>query len=400
MRAWALVVSMFCLFAVVLGTFYSYGLFLSQIKTEFGTVNAVASWLFAMTLVIFSSTGMVGGAAVDKYGARIVVFIGMVCFGAGLYLTSRSTSIYQAFAFYALSVGIGSGCAYVPLLTVIGKSFGKKRALANAIAVSGVGLGTAVMSYLIASLLSRYGWRQAYVIVAGLGVVPYLGCLLLLNSNSAVRAGKSAGAARVQERPIDWRSFKRLYAANLVSTVIQLVPFIFLATYAKSLGISEVSSSLLIGTVGVTSVVGRLALGIIASRFGVIRPYKASMLAMALAYVLWFASSYLGPAFYTLVLFAGIFGFAYGLYLASFPGLLAEFFGVQNLGVVMGRSYTAGGVGAIIGLPLLGFMLDVKVDFTVVSLLMLALGTLAYLIVMKLTPSEGWAAEARQQTGS
>jgi MFS family permease len=121
---------------------------------------------------------------------------------------------------------------------------------------------------------------------------------------------------------------------------------------------------------------------------------------MALSYVLWFGSAYLGFAFYTLVLFAGIFGFSYGLYLASFPGLLAEFFGVRNLGFVMGRSYTAGGVGAIIGLPLLGFMLDIKVDLAVVSLLMLVLGIVSYLIVMSLTPGKAGAVEVRPQTGS
>jgi len=275
----------------------------------------------------------------------------------------------------------------VPLLTVIGKSFDKRRAranAANAIALSGVGLGTALMSYLITSLLSRYGWRQAYTIVAALGVVAYLMCLLLLDDNNvAVPASKST-----EKRVIDWSIFKRLYVANLLSTIIQHVPFVFLVTYARSLGSDEVSSSLLIGTIGVSNVIGRLGLGIISPKYRVVPLYKASMLAMALVYVLWFGSAYLGPAFYALVAFACIFGFFYGLYLASFPGVLAEFFGVRNLGFVMGRSYTAGGVGAVIGLPLLGFMLDLKVDLSILSVLMLVLGIVSYLIVMGLTPKK------------
>jgi len=96
--AWALIASIFLLFAIVLGTFYSYGVFLNQIRTEFGTVNAVGSWLFAVTFVIFSSTGMVGGTLVDKYGARLVVFAGMIFFSVGLYLTTRSVNTYQVFA--------------------------------------------------------------------------------------------------------------------------------------------------------------------------------------------------------------------------------------------------------------------------------------------------------------
>lgn len=64
------------------------------------------------------------------------------------------------------------------------------------------------------------------------------------------------------------------------------MPFVFLPAFARDLGISAVASAALVGFIGVAGVCGRLGLGALADRLGVIRLYLLCSGLQAVSYAI------------------------------------------------------------------------------------------------------------------
>ncbi|MGB6090849.1 MAG: MFS transporter, partial [Candidatus Binataceae bacterium] len=148
--------------------------------------------------------------------------------------------------------------------------------------------------------------------------------------------------------------FGLLYLNSFLSSMALFVPFVYLPAFAHDHGANEIASAALISIIGGASVIGRLGLGAIADRTSTIRLYQACYLLLAASFGLWlFGSSYA-----TMVVFAIAMGTGYGGFVALSPAVLAELFGVARLGTVMGILYTSGGVGALLGPPIAGMIID------------------------------------------
>ena len=79
--------------------------------------------------------------------------------------------------------------------------------------------------------------------------------------------------------------FRAMYAATVLSSLALFVPFVFLPSFAVSVGVDPVSAAALVGVIGVASVVGRLAIGALADRIGRIRTFRASFAILASSFV-------------------------------------------------------------------------------------------------------------------
>jgi MFS family permease len=64
------------------------------------------------------------------------------------------------------------------------------------------------------------------------------------------------------------------------------------------------------------------------------------------------------PTYVWLVVFALVLGGSYGGFIALSPAVAAEVFGVTNLGRLVGVLYTGAGLGALLGPPLAGLLID------------------------------------------
>ena len=110
-------------------------------------------------------------------------------------------------------------------------------------------------------------------------------------------------------------------------------------------GVSRVAAATLVGIIGGASVVGRMVLGVVADRMGIMWLYKLCTLALGLSYAVWILTSGYG----WLVIFALTMGTAYGGMVALSPAVVAELFGVQGLGAVLGTLYTSSAISALVG---------------------------------------------------
>ncbi|WP_250556321.1 MFS transporter [Pseudonocardia lacus] len=353
--AWVSVAAAFASMAAVFGVAYSFGAFFAPMAAEFGTGSGATSLVFSITAFCWFLLGSVSGRAVDRFGPRPVLLVGAAALAAGLLVTSAAQQLWVGYLAYGLGVGIAVACGYVPMVAVVSGWFDRRRALAVGIAVAGIGVGTLAGSPLAAALIAEHGWRRAHVLL-GVGAA-----LLLVVVAFAVRrppqpVGEPPRALREVART---REFRAMYAATLLGSVALFVPLVFLPTAAAAAGAGPVAAAALIGVIGVASVAGRLVIGALADRVGRVRTFRACFAVLGASFAIWL----LAPSWPWLLVFAVVLGTGYGGWIALQPTVLAELFGVRGIGALVGLVYTAAGVGALIGPPLAGVVVDATGGF-------------------------------------
>ena len=350
-RAWLTVVAAFLASAVTLGTAYSFGAFFESMSDEFGSERGATAVIFGLTTFAFFSLSIVTGRLLDRFGPRLVLVIGAVAMAGGLLLTSRVDSLGPGYVTYGGGVGIAAACGYVPMVAMVGGWFVRQRALAVGLAVAGIGVGTMVMSPLSAALIDHYGWRDTYVIFAIGGAGVLLACVPL----AAQPPGDGGPQPSRFADAIHSRVFRRIQASAFFLGLALFVPFVFVGQYAKDRGVESVQAAVLVGVLGGASVLSRVGFGTLDRRFGSFRLYRTCYVIHGVSFVIWLVA---GSSYAVMVLFVLILGVGYGGFVALGPVVIADRMGVAGLGSILGLLYTAPGLGALIGAPGAGWIID------------------------------------------
>ena len=341
-------VSMFICFGVV----YSFGAFFDPMSSEFDTSSSATSAIFSITTFIFLTGGIISGMAADRFGPRPVLIFGGLTMGTGLYLTSLVNSLWVGYITYGLGVGVGVACGYVPMLAVVGGWFEKRRAAALGVAVTGVGLGTLVVAPLAASLINHYGWRQTYAIFGIVSVAGLFLCGCLTPRPPSPNGQRSELCLR---ELVKMPAFGYLYFSGFFITLALFVPFVFLVSYAKTQGIDEIAAASLVGIIGGASIAGRLGFGALGDKISRIHLYQSTFIIVSFSSLIWLFSS---NSFTLLILYAVLLGGGYGGFIVLSPAVAAELFGLIGLGTILGATYTAAGIGGLLGPTLAGYLID------------------------------------------
>jgi MFS family permease len=374
----------------VFGVAYSFGAFFAPMSREFGAGRAAVSLVFSITAFLWFTLGAISGPLADRFGPRRVVLAGGAALGGGLLLTSLVNQLWAGYITYGLGVGIGVACGYVPMVAAVGGWFERRRALAVGIAVTGIGVGTLAVPPLSALLIDRFGWRTAYVV---LGVAS-----LALIGLAALAASPPPAAMEADRRPLGGvvrsRAFWLMYLSAIPLSFALFFFFVHLVPFAQSRGAAPVAAAGLLSVVGGGSILGRLGMGVVAERLGSLATFKAAVAAMAFSTVVWL----LFPQYGGLVAVALIMGTAYGGWVALSPSVAAELFGTAGLGGTVGILYTSAGIGALLGPPLSGLLIDVTGTYTwaIVAALVFEIVSLGILLPVSRT----WVDRARAAPGS
>ena len=292
--------SCFTLFGVA----YSFGAFFRPMGMEFGASRMPTAVVFSITAGIYNALGAPAGHLSDRYGPRPVLLAAAFFMGTGLILTSRIDRLWMGYLTYGLGVGLGGACCYVPMVSVVGGWFARWRNTALGISVAGIGCGTLAMAPIAAALIERYGWRETYVILGVASAIILVICALVVEPPPIhLQAARPRLSAAVRTP-----HFAMLWVASLLASIAIYVPFVYLPEFAQHQGVSRVAAATLVGIIGGASVVGRMGLGVVADRTGIMWLYKLCTLALGLSYAVWILTSGYG----WLLVFALTMGTAYG----------------------------------------------------------------------------------------
>src|SRR5262245_28524646 len=362
------------------GAAYSFAAFFRAFESEFGASRAHVSLVFSLCAFLYFLLGAPGGMLADRYGTRSVALAGVVFLAAGLAGASYAGSVAVLYVTYSVGLGIGIGLTYVPSVGAVQPWFEKNRVLASGIAVSGIGAGNLLGPPLAAWWIDAYGWRGAYLLLAG--------CTLLLGGAAALAIrNRPAGQGRATtgvtlQSAFRTRNFWVLYVTLVLSGFGCFVPLVHVGPYAVDAGHPESFAVLLVSLIGLGSLVGRFAIGSIAERFGRMRSLALMYLGMAAMLVLWWGST---GALALSVMAVG-FGVSYGGFVATFPTVVMDLFGARSLSGIIGCIYTAAGIGTLFGPPVAGAAYDATGSYSAPILGAAALALLAAAGVRLLRP--------------
>ena len=170
-RRWLILAVIFC--AIVLN--YIDRQILSVLKPvlkgEFGFDDRGYALLVNVFTVGYALMYPVSGWLVDRFGAKRVMFAGVLtwsaaCVGAGL------TRSFAAFSFFRGMLGLAEPTAFPAQLRTVTIWFpGTLRATANSVCVAGGTFGAIIAPPLVAWLALSFNWHMAFLVPGILGIV-------------------------------------------------------------------------------------------------------------------------------------------------------------------------------------------------------------------------------------
>jgi MFS family permease len=379
---WAVVAAAFTLMWVGFGAAYSFAAFFTAFQEEFGAPRGDVALVFSVAAFVWFVSGAPAGMLADRYGARRVAFVGVLCLAAAAALASIAGSVGMLYATYSVGIGLGVGLVYVPSVGAVQPWFTTNRAAASGLAVAGIGAGNIAGPLLAAWWIESYGWRGAYVAMSLFILVLGLGAALLLRRKQVHRQQHLEGLTLPEA--LRTPAFWLLYASLVFSCVGTFVPMVHLMPYAVDLGYSEAQGVALVSLIGLGSLVGRFTVGPFADRLGRHASLALMFAGLGAMLLVWWAAS----AYWLLALFALFFGVCYGGYVALMPTLVMDRYGARAVSGIIGFLYTGAGVGTLLGPWLAGLAYDALGAYDVPILAGALLAFLAAGCVMVLIQNE------------
>jgi len=384
---WSVAAAAFAANFVTFGILFSFGVFLTPIADDLGTTTGPVAALFSTAVCTYYAGGAIGGRIGDRFGARLLVAIAALAMSAGLLLTAAADALWQTYAAFGVLVGMATGFCYPSMIGLIGRSFSeRRRPAAMGFLLAGVGAGTLVMPLASHLLISELGWRGAYVVLAAVAFVAI--------GWSATRGDRvRMPPARLIRVAVLVRSrrFGVFFAAVVAIGPGFYAPVAFYNDYAIEAGVAPALAAALIGISGATSVVARLVCGALGPRFDPMWLCRAAFASMTVALAIWWIS---GGKPAVLIVSAVAHGVGWAVWVTATPQVLANWYGVENLGGVVGIYYTGLGVGALAGPAVCGFIIDAAGFEPAIALVtvtsLIALGLLA--LPMRATASAAGSA--------
>ena len=377
---WIIVGASFLMLFVLACNIYSFGIFFKSLQAEFGWSRTVTSsvmasyWLFH--LVFAAPVGWLS----DHYGPRRVLFVCNLLSACGLFLMSQVYSLWQGYLFFGVMIGCGMAGTFAILSATAARWFVRRRGLALGLVACGIGTGTIAAGPFTLGFINLFGWRGAY---AAFGVLALfllvLPCLLIYRDpqalglvpygqNAAAEPGRGPSPKNAQEKEKIHRIIhaEGLPVGQVVRTphfwIMLLVFALFmmvmqmtmahLYNHATDLRIPGSVAATVVSMLGASSLIGRLSIGALSDRSG---PRLALMLCLAVA-ALSFGILTFARSLWMFVLFAAVYGIAYGGEVPLMPGFGNHLFGLKSLGFIVGACIGAGSLGGAVG-PMLGGMI-------------------------------------------
>lgn len=374
-RPW-LVVSIAALTVLVsLGIGRSLGLFLSPVTEALGTGREVFSLAIAVQSIIFGLP--LAGMVADRIGARWVMFWSALLLAAGLFITSRFTSVPGLFIGLAVVGGVAlSGTGFVVALGAVGKAIPPhRRSFVFGLITASGSAGILVMALLSQAWIEASGWQASMALLGAVMVGVAAAALLLPRQNhETIDPAVAIPMKRALNRARKSNSYLLLIAGFFVCGFHVSFIGTHLPAFLEDGGLAGWVAPAALGLIGLFNIGGSLFFGTLGDRLR-----KRTLLA-----ALYSTRAVLMAAFLLIPLTATsalVFSAAIGVvWLATVPltsGIVAVIFGTRYLSTLFGFVFLSHQVGAFLGVWLGGRLFDATGSYDTVWLIAIALGLLS-----------------------
>ena len=161
-----LAVSALAVFMSGPGQTFNFSVFIDPILSETGWTRTQITGLYAAGSLTASIIIIGIGNLLDRYGARVVLTVIVILFGAAALWMSYIESRLEIFLGFTAMRTLGQGAMTMVPTTLVATWFVQTRGRATAIASLGGALSAATFPILSHFLVSQYGWRDAWIVLA------------------------------------------------------------------------------------------------------------------------------------------------------------------------------------------------------------------------------------------
>jgi MFS family permease len=274
-RGWG-VVSAVALALTISGTTFaagSFGILTAYLNRTYGWSQAQMAPALSTFLLCATVCVPIVGVMVDRFGTRLVASLGMTAFAGVLAAGSLISSVVSLYIFYATLGFIGAFTNPVVYLRAISQWFDSRRGLALGLAITGQGLGGAMLPIFIVRVSELAGWRGALLSLAAVLLLVLLPAVAFL-----VKDRPSAGeTAEVAAQPDAGLHLNQAFRERSFWLILVVLGLLGLATYAMSANLANLlihvhkwsfRQTASLGAVsGLSMVIGRVVFGWFMDRF-------------------------------------------------------------------------------------------------------------------------------------
>jgi MFS family permease len=371
---------------------YTFAVFVKPLGAEFGWSREAISRGFAIAAVTVGLCSPLLGRWIDRFGPRRIILPCMTVFGCGMAsLALLRSAVWQFYATCFVLGLVGNGAAHLAYSRSISTWFHRRLGTALAFVMVGAGLGAMILPVLAQTIISRSGWRAAYL---------SLGCIALLlglplswlhvrdrtesSPDSVNHDSLPIASAPVEHFGMTWQqglgsfAFWIIVAVLCVSSISMNGAITQMSALLTDRGISAGRAALCASLLGGSSVLGRIGAGWMLDRFfGASVAFVISLTTASGIFLLARANS-----FSVGCVAAALIGIGAGGEAAITPYLLTRYFGLRAFSTLYGITWTFYAAAAAIGPVILGRAFDSTGSYA--SLLIILAAALALAAAMNL----------------
>lgn len=356
-----------CLINLCIGSLYAWSVFANPMAEHISSIGKISltPGSLAIVFTVANSVGPItmisGGKINEKLGSNVVVFLGGIMFGGGMFLSSFAQNVVHLVITYGLFVGLGMGLVYGCTITNSVKFFPDKRGLIGGMTTASYGLSSFIIPPIANKVIVGLGVTQAFKI---LGIVFILvictgsffiekcpdgfmpdGFKIKLNKTNNYMFRDEDWTVMVSS-PIFYimismlifGAFSGLMCISQVSTIAQ-----------EMIGMSVSSATMAVSILALFNAFGRVIAGYISDKIGRINAVTSAFIISIIGLLLLIISKEGSVlSFYIAI---SLIGLSFGSFMGVYPGFTADQFGSKynsvNYGIMFIGFAIAGCFGPI-----------------------------------------------------
>lgn len=344
------------------------GVFIKPVSESLGFTRGGFTLYFTIAALSMMVMAPVIGKLLERYDIRLVMTISTTMMALSFTLFSQCRTLPQ-FYILALFLGIGSaGSHIIPVSMMITNWFIEKRGLAMGLVFAATGVGGMIFNPLTNWIIINYSWQTTYLIcgiVIGIltiptaifivrarpadkGLLPYGGEEALAQQSVEEQGGVTATQA------FRGTAFWLLAALILLIAIANMGVLHHIVPYLTDIGFSSTLATTLMSLHMMMLIVGKVLVGTLADRLGLLKSYLVCMIGLMVSIVLLYGSQLLWVA----ILFNVLFGFSIAVRTVLPPLMTARVLGQKHFAVIYGFLNIFTTLGTAVGVPLSGFIYD------------------------------------------
>lgn len=333
-----------------LGSVYTWSLFNSHFSVQLHASIPNVAFTFGILCLCLAIASCFAGKLQDRFGVKLLTIVSGVTLLIGLGLTGISHDVAMLWIFGGVVVGLADGIGYLLTLTNCIRWFPNSKGIISALSIGCYGLGALVFKFINVDLLNHYQLHTALLywgIIAG--VICIIGGILMTDAphqtvkvtNGQIQ--KDYTLKEAMSKPQYWLLFLMfctammggLYVIGVAKDIAQSIVHLDAATAANAVTI-----------VAIANLLGRLIMGILSDRMKIIRVITIGQFILLIGMVL---LDFINIGTYGFYIAVACVSFNFGGHLTTFPSLVSEFFGLNNVTKNYGVIYLGFGIGSFLG---------------------------------------------------